>query len=170
MIKLSVDHINSTSPYQVEAIDELSVSFVTDNGVCYDVGFYADTFLSILDGAYHFYISNANQQHAPNDPKILQTVTAVIEEFFRNDPLVMLYICDPRDNRQAARNRLYAFWFENYIFNSNYRFYSESVEFESVNYYAGLIMRKDNPYYDEVVNTFHKNVVNLPEQMVGNKQ
>lgn len=46
MIKLSVDHINSTSPYQVEAIDELSVSFVTDNGVCYDVGFYADTFLS----------------------------------------------------------------------------------------------------------------------------
>ena len=94
----------------------------------------------------------------------------MIEEFFRNDPLVMLYICDPRDHRQAARNRLYIFWFENYIFNSNYRFYSESVEFESVNYYAGLIMRKDNPYYDEVVNTFHKNVVNLPEQMVGDKE
>ena len=50
-----------------------------------------------------------------------------------------------------------------------YRFYSESVEFESVDYYAGLIMRKDNPYYDDVVNTFHKNVVNLPEQMVGVK-
>lgn len=82
----------------------------------------------------------------------------------------MLYICDPRDHRQAARNRLYIFWFENYIFNNDYRFYSESVEFESVNYYAGLIMRKDNPYYDEVVNTFHKNVMNLPEQMVGNKE
>ena len=55
MIRLSAENINRTSPYKVETIDELSVSFVTNNGVCYDVGFYADTFLSMLDGAYHFY-------------------------------------------------------------------------------------------------------------------
>lgn len=146
----------------------MSFRFKTDNGVIYIVGFYADRFFSI-DGAYHFYIKNANGLHAPNDPKILQVITAVIEEFFRYNPLVMLYICDPKDHRQAARNRLYIHWFENYINRSEFRFYSESVEFESVDYYAGLIMHKDNPYYEDVVSTFHEIVKDLPEQMIGPK-
>ena len=36
MIQLSAENINRTSPYQVEAIDELSVSFVTDNDELYE--------------------------------------------------------------------------------------------------------------------------------------
>ena len=169
MIRLSAENINRTSPYQVEAIDELSVSFVTDYGISYDVGFYEDT-LFYITGAFHFYISNANRQHAQSDPKILQTVMAVIEEFFRQNPMVMLYICDPRDHRQAARNRLYQQWFDNYINHSNFRLYSESVVYKSIDYYAGLIMRKDNPFYDDVVARFHDIVKDLPEQMIGNKE
>ncbi|MBR6018283.1 MAG: hypothetical protein IK073_06650 [Paludibacteraceae bacterium] len=168
MIQISAENINRTSPYQVKTLDELSVSFVTDYGISYDIGFYEDRLFNMPE-AYHFYISNANKQHAQNDPKVLQTVMAVIEEFFRQDPLVMLYICDPRDHRQAARNRLYRQWFENYSNNCHFRLYSESVVYKSVAYYAGLIMRNDNPYYDEVVAAFHDIVGYLPEQMVGNK-
>ena len=168
MIQLSAENINRTAPYRVETINDLSVSFVTDNEVCYDVGFYADNIFSI-DGAYHFYISNADHKHAPNDPKVLATVIAVIEEFFRQEPMVMLYICDPRDHRQAARNRLYLTWFENYIDNSSYRLYSETVIYKSVDYYAGLIMRKDNPYFEDVTTAFHNVAKRLPAQMVGNK-
>ncbi len=167
-MKLSSDKINETSPYWVIPLSEMTFRFRTDNGVVYIVGFYADRFFS-LDGAYHFFIKNANDVHAPNDPKILQVVTAVIEEFFRNNPLVMLYICDPRDQRQAARNRLYVQWFEHYANHSDFRLYSESVEFESIDYYAGLIMRKDNPYCEEVISTFHEIVKDLPSQMVGPK-
>ena len=58
---------------------------------------------------------------------------------------------------------------QHYVNHSNFRFYSESVVFESVDYYAGLIMRKDNPYYEEVVATFHEIVKDLPAQMVGPK-
>ena len=168
MIQLSAENINRTAPYRVETINDLSVSFVTDNEVCYDVGFYADNIFSI-DGAYHFYISNADHKHAPNDPKVLATVIAVIEEFFRQEPMVMLYICDPRDHRQAARSRLYLRWFNDYIKNSDFRLYSESVIYKSVDYYAGLIMRKDNPYYDEVVTTFHRIAEMLPALMIGPK-
>ena len=82
MLTLSAEHINRTAPYQVEAIDALSVSFVTDFGVCYDVGFYVDHLFNLED-AYHLYIGNANNRPSPNDPKVLQTVIAVIEEFFR---------------------------------------------------------------------------------------
>ncbi len=53
--------------------------------------------------------------------------------------------------------------------NSKYRLYSESVEFENVDYYAGLIMRRDNPHCDEVIAAFHDIVGFLPEQMIGNK-
>jgi len=168
MIQLSAENINLTAPYQVETINDLSVSFVTDNDVCYDVGFYEDHIFSI-DGAFHFYISNADHKHAPNDPKVLATVIAVIEEFFRQEPMVMLYICDPRDHRQAARNRLYLHWFNDYINNSDFRLYSESVIYKSVDYYAGLIMRKDNPYYDDVVATFHRIAEMLPAIMVRPK-
>jgi len=167
-MKLSADKINETSPYWVIPLDEKSFRFRTDNGVVYVVGFYADNIFSIND-AYHFYISNANHQHGPNDPKVLATVIAVIEEFFRQEPMVMLYICDPRDHRQAARNRLYLRWFNDYINSSDFRLYSESVMYKSVDYYAGLIMRKDNPYYDDVVATFHRIAEMLPSLMVSPK-
>ena len=167
-MKLSADKVNEASPYWVIALDELSFRFRTENGVVYVVGFYPDK-LFYIKGAYHFYIRNANKKHVANDPKVFQVITAVIEEFFRQNPLVMLYICDPRDNRQAARNRLYQHWFEGYINHSEFRLYSESVVYKSVDYYAGLIMRKDNPYYEEVVATFHDVVGFLPAQMVGNK-
>jgi len=167
-MKLSADKINETSPYWVIPLDEKSFRFRTDNGVVYVVGFYADNIFSIND-AYHFYISNANHQHGPNDPKVLATVIAVIEEFFRQEPMVMLYICDPRDHRQSARNRLYLRWFNDYINSSDFRLYSESVMYKSVDYYAGLIMRKDNPYYDDVVATFHRIAEMLPSLMVSPK-
>ena len=168
-MKLSADKINETSPYWVISLDAVTFRFITDNGVMYRVGFYEDDIFAI-EGAYHFYIGNANKKHAPNDPKVLQTVTAIIEEFFRQNPLVMLYICDPRDKRQAARNRLYLHWFENYINHSEFRLYSESVEYKSVDYYAGLIMRKDHPLYEDVVARFHNVVGFLPRQMVGDKE
>jgi len=58
---------------------------------------------------------------------------------------------------------------ENYINHSDFRMYSESVIYKSVNYYAGLIMHKDNPYYDDVVEAFHRIAEMLPPLMVRPK-
>ena len=168
-MRLSAERINCTSPYWVIQLDEITFRFKSDHGVIFRVGFYNDRLFNINE-AYHFYISNVNNQPSPNDPKVLQTVIAVIEEFFRQEPTVMLYICDPRDHRQAARNRLYLHWFESYINSSEFRLYSESVVYKSVDYYAGLIMRKDNPYCDEVIAAFHDIVGFLPKQMIGDKE
>ena len=168
-MRLSVENINKVAPYWVIQLNELAFRFATDNGVVYRVGFYKDT-VFLIDGSYHFFIDNENNKPSPNDPKLLATVTAVIEEFFRQEPLVMLYICDPTDNRQSARNRLYKRWFDNYIHHSEYRLYSESVVFENVDYYAGLLMRKDNPRCDAVIAAFHNIIGYLPEQMIGHKE
>ena len=53
------------------------------------------------------------------------------------------------------------------------RLYSESVEYKSVDYFAGLLMRRDNPLYDngeDVVARFHNVIGFLPAQMIGNKE
>ena len=81
-MRLSAEKINETSPYWVIQLDEMMLRFRTDFGVIYNVGFYEDTFF-FIDDAYHFYISNANKKPSPNDTKVLATVIAVIEEFFR---------------------------------------------------------------------------------------
>ena len=66
------------------------------------------------DGAYHFFIDNSEHEHGSYDSKILDVVTVILEEFFSQEPTVMLYICDSTDHRQAARDRLYHLWFYDY--------------------------------------------------------
>ena len=44
------------------------------------------------------------------------------------------------------------------------------VIFENVDYYAGLLMRKDNPRCDAVIAAFHNIIGDLPEQMIWHKE
>ena len=48
--------------------------------------------------------------------------------------------------------------------------YSESVLFEGTQYYAGLLMKKNNPFATEVITVFHSVIQGIPEQMAGRKQ
>lgn len=168
-MRLSVDNINRTSPYWVLQLDDMLFRFTTKNGLHYRVGFYPDTALGLPD-TYHFFIDNVLNQHSTADPDILKVITAIIEEFFRQEPFVMLYVCDPTDNRQAARNRLYAQWYNEYEKKTEYAMYSESVLFEGTQYYAGLLMKKNNPFATEVITVFHSVIQGIPEQMAGRKQ
>lgn len=103
---LSADILNQRSPYKLSQLGEFTFRFVTDQKIHYTVGFYKDT-IFMDDGAYHFFIDNSEHEHGSYDPKILDVVTVILEEFFSQEPTVMLYICDTTDHRQAARDRLY---------------------------------------------------------------
>ena len=107
---LSADILNQRSPYKLSQLGEFTFRFVTDQDILYTVGFYKDT-IFMDDGAYHFFIDNSEHEHGSYDPKILDVVTVILEEFFSQEPTVMLYICDSTDHRQAARDRLYHLWF-----------------------------------------------------------
>lgn len=95
---LSADKLNLRSPYQLAQINDMTFSFVTDKQIHYNVGFYKDTYF-MDDGAYHFFIDNSEHEHGSYDPKILDVVTVILEEFFNQEPTVMLYICAPTDKR-----------------------------------------------------------------------
>lgn len=114
------------------------------------------------DGAYYFFIDNRGHEHRSYDPKILDVITIIIEEFFRQEPAVMLYICDPADKRQAARDRLYHLWFYDYARNHEMTLYSDSVSFNGEKYYAGILLRHDHPLHDIILEYYQNFLRNVP--------
>lgn len=82
---LSADILNQRSPYKLSQLGEFTFRFVTDQDIHYTVGFYKDT-IFMDDGAYHFFIDNSEHEHGSYDPKILDVVTVILEEFFSQEP------------------------------------------------------------------------------------
>ncbi|WP_219817613.1 DUF6169 family protein [Xylanibacter ruminicola] len=42
-----------------------------------------------------------SQEKSPGDIKIQKTIICIIEEFFRKNPDILLYMCSTEDNHQA---------------------------------------------------------------------
>ena len=163
MIPLSAESINVRSEYTVRAIDSLTVDFETDSGVEYRVNFMED--YSIWENnAYQVVVINKNSKSSPNDEKLKQTLVAIIEEFFAENPSILLYICETGDGKQAARSRLFVHWFKNY--EGAERIYFEDVEIvsEGISNYAALIVERNNPDIENIIITFKSAIEALSEK------
>ena len=152
---LSPENINQVAPYKVTRVDDMSVSFVTADGVRYLIGFFHDIFVVDKDG-YYLYVVD---QDAPQkkDPLIGKTIIAIIEDFFNHvSQSAVLYICDVNDKKQALRARLFSGWFNTADGNTKYTLNTyQNQDDKGVEYYYGLILRKDNPEHDEIVRIFY---------------
>lgn len=155
MAFLSVEDINRVAPYQVVPVDEMSVSFVTAGNVRYLVGFSHDIFIVDKDG-YYLYVVDQDKPQS-KDPLIGQTIIAIIEDFFNHvSESAVLYICDVNDQKQSFRARLFSSWFSTADANFKYTLNTyHSQDNKGVDYYYGLILRKDNPEHDEIVQIFY---------------
>jgi hypothetical protein len=106
MVTLSLERINTNSPYQVSASDlENRFTFQTGYGVIYSVQFLDDDLLSYE--SYEFVIVNANNRKSPSDKKLKDTVIAILREFFTVNNSTILYICETGDKKQSMRARLF---------------------------------------------------------------
>lgn len=146
MLDLSLDRINASSPYVVYSSGEDAFSFVTDSGTVYEVGFVEDYMLGI-DGVYQFFIMPVQGQPQSKDGKIARSVFAIMEEFFSDGNLILDYVCDTHDGRQAARNRLFTYWYESNPLKVGFTQQTIIAAYEGVSYYAAVILRNDNPRY-----------------------
>lgn len=160
-MRLSVDRINQESPYWVVQLDDMLFRFKTENDVTYRIGFYQDSYLA-RDGVYHFFISNAFDDFAPRDLKVFKVISLVLEEFFRQDESVMLYICDFRDHRENIRSRLYERWFKNYPKRDELTLHTAEIHIDEYIVYTGMILRKDHPLYNEVIASYDDFIKEAP--------
>lgn len=156
MARISANFINELSPYRVVQVDDLTVRFITENGVKYMVGFTPDAFI-FDEGGYDFFIIN-EAETAKQDHAVYETIIAVIESLFHDTAdSAMIYICAPDGGKQAVRARLFEMWFNNTAeASSNYtlKTYNSIDPDSGTSYFYGLILRKDNPNHDKLINVF----------------
>lgn len=81
-----------------------------------------------------------------------------MEEFFRQNQTAILYICETGGSKQAMRNRLFMAWLETFNSKGEYEVISASVVDEGIENYAAMILRRDNPKFEEYVANFNETV------------
>lgn len=92
MNELSLDNINSISPYRVDYDDTTKLfKFVSDYHVGFSVAFDENDLLQSGE-SYQFALTNYEGKKSPRDNKVRATVLAIVEEFFSKNEAALLYI------------------------------------------------------------------------------
>ncbi len=165
MEALSVARINVTSPYKVWNEGD-TYRFETDHGIGYVVDFDADD--NPYFTCYWFNLTNPHHAKSPGDLKIAQTVVCIIEEFFRTNPDVLLYMCSTDKGQQAQRSRLFLRWFNGYEQQQRYVLRATDVKGISpdgkpVRDYVALIVQRTHPQLNEILCLFDSEIAMFDE-------
>lgn len=165
MLTLSPDRINQNAPYRLVLSNNNVLRFITDQGLVYEVGFTEDyTFME--ENLYQFFISELTGNSYAPDPKIKSTIWAVLQEFFRQNENVVIYICDTSDGKQAIRNRLFQKWYNEFEEKDNYTIMYGKAEYEGVEYFASAIVANLNPNFAEVKLSFELFLGQIHEKLL----
>ena len=97
--KMSLAAINANSPYEVKvALADDTLCFITDYDAEIFVTFERDDILH--NGlVYQFGISNPKGVKSPRDPKVRETILAIVEEFYAKNNAALII---RKDNPQFA--------------------------------------------------------------------
>ena len=162
MVELSLDRINAVAPYQVQLDSRTGLyKFVSDYQVGFSVAFEENDLLQSGE-SYQFALTNYEGKKSPRDNKVRTTILAIIGEFFAKNEATLLYICETGDGLQKMRSRLFHFWFGVYAEHDEFLFLPQVVYDEEDNEnYAALIIRRDNPKFNDLVTEFTNTITLL---------
>jgi hypothetical protein len=156
MNQLDLTRLNYRSPYQVWE-GERGYCFKTDHGIFYTVEFDPEeSGIDII--AYWFNLTNNSHKSSPNDVKIRDTVLCLIEEFFRVNPEILLYMCESGDGHQAMRARLFLRWFNQYNKNGQFYICTAEVKNGKITDYVALIIQRTHPAFNDIVELFDSEI------------
>ena len=136
------------------------LSFYTDFGVEYEIVIKSND-IFIPSGAYALDIINVWHQPSPGDPKFKETLMTIVEEFFRQNNDVMLYVTETKDKKQASRNRLFVRWFNTYKYRDLYVIKTAEGKMNKQLNLLAIILRKDNPRLQQVFEEFDETIAFL---------
>lgn len=163
--KLSIETINSKSPYLVDMVSDFGpFVFTSDSGVELAVDFVDDDLITSTE-SYQLVVSNVNNRQSPRDKKIQDTVFAIVEEFFEKNQAALLYVCETGDGKQMARYRLFRYWFDMFEYSKRYTSLSTSLtDEEGIMNAATVFIRNDNPHLPEIVSEFNETAMLLRQK------
>ena len=161
MNALNLEIVNAHSEYQVFLSQTGKYLFKTDYDILYAVDFELDS--NPYYTAYWFNLTNPKNHKSPGDIKIAQTVICIIEEFFRLNPDLLLYMCSTDKGKQAQRARLFLRWFNGYEQQKKYLIKATDVkgvgpDGKEIKEYVALIVQRSHPQLEEIVLRFEDEI------------
>lgn len=154
---------NNAYEYRVENEFKTKYSFDTDNLISYDVKFKPSDY--IFEGRTEVYIPtfelsitvaiNETGKNPPLDSRVSYTIAAIFYDFYKeNNGQVVIFICDSSDTRQEVRRRKFNQWTETFKGNEFVKLDVQIIDPEGVVYYNSIILRTDNPYRSQILDSF----------------
>lgn len=128
--------------------------FLTDLGIHYSVSFNKEDIVLGGCATYQFVIRKIDEVHSQHDSKVEQTIFAVLDEFFRSNLEIMLYMCDTSDGREGSRNRLFLTWFERCAEKGRFTIRTASATIEGQGFFIGIVVENRNPKLKEITADF----------------
>jgi hypothetical protein len=136
--------------------------FVTDDGRVYSVTFteqpfFTDKQFELADRTYELFLTLEKAPPAySKDPQIGATMSAIIRDFIRHDPLrIVFFTCDTADGRHYARFKRFNEWFmEN---NDGYHMrFEDTIAYPAIHkmFLISVIIRNDHPGRLAVLSAF----------------
>ena len=130
--------------------------FETDYDIVYAVSFEFDD--SLFHQAYWLNLTNVSHSKSPNDTKIPQTLICIVEEFFRQNPDILLYLCSTDNEQQASRSRLFLRWFNGYEQQKKYAILTSEVRGEGQKEYVSMIVPRSHPQLEDIIQAFNDEI------------
>jgi Family of unknown function (DUF6169) len=149
-------------PYRLLRINDLTYSFTTDSGDKYKCSFlsYADYFANypeIASNVFSFNLVSASKslKHKGIDKKIAVTVVHIVAGFLISRINAVVYVCDPSDDKAAARARKFKSWFKYYEHPSHQILQlNTDMEAGGVKIYTALLVHKKNKLKKKFVEAY----------------
>ena len=91
MYTLDLARLNLRSPYYVWKVKDGVYAFDTDYEVSYEIGLSVNVEMLQME-VCAFDINNKDNKPSPNDRKLRDTILAIIEEFFRANGGVLVFL------------------------------------------------------------------------------
>lgn len=167
MIALDLQRLNELAPYKLDLVNGQYL-FETDYGIQYAISFDPEPMPEGMN-AYWFNLSNRSQKASPGDQKIRSTIIFLIEEFFRQNPDILLYMCDSANDQQAMRSRLFLRWFKAYGNQEDYYLRTEMIRDEEEENYIAIIVKRSHPRYNDIVAFFDEQVAMFKSEKPDNE-
>lgn len=162
MIRFSLKHILENAPYDLLLSDN-NFMFKTDLGIHYMVSFNKEDIMFGECGTYQLIIRKIEETRSRHDPKVEVTILAIVNEFFRSNQEVMLYLCDTSDGRERSRNRLFLNWFDRYVEKNRFTICKAHAEVEGEGLFLCIIVDNQHPKLKAITKDFEEKAAMLTE-------
>ena len=151
--------------FEIQDDEDNTHFFQTQLGIYYAVKFRPSAYMLGEEKVYsqHSFefiielVYNPLDRKPPLDKLVSKTIAAIIEDFYlKKDKSVCIYICDSSDGKQDIRRKKFDEWFYNQNYIGLMKFDEIIVDSKNNRFPLSLIIKKDNPYFIEIITDFAK--------------